>query len=373
MSLNHRFRAGLFLFIVLIICFISGKEFRRMTIPDKIYPSKEITKISELAQFNPNLKGTNGNTAVYYFDSGKPGGTLLLLGGTHPNEPAGFISAVLLVENLHISAGKIIVIPQACYSGFTCTDPLEGCPEFFTLKTKSGKRNFRFGSRVSNPLDQWPDPLVYSHYPSGQELSGIETRNLNRSYPGRLNGSFTERVGYAIMQLIKNEKVDIAVDLHEAAPEVQIINAIICHEKGKDIAASAVLGLEFENLQYALEMSPQNFRGLSHREWGDSTAAYPFLMETSNPIQGRLRGKTSSDLVVSGNDPYYREAIKIGKFRITYLAEGEPIKLRVGRHIEGIKALLDAFAENFPEKKIVYGNIPAYQEILDKGVGFYLH
>jgi hypothetical protein len=167
--------------------------------------------------------------------------------------------------------------------------------------------------------------------------------------------------------------VDIACDLHEAAPEVQIINAIICHEKGKDIAASAVLGLELENLQYALEISPQNFHGLSHREWGDGTFVYPFLMETSNPIQGRLRGKTTADLVVSGNDPDYKEAIKIGKFRITYLPEGEPIKLRVGRHIEGIKALLDAFAENFPEKKIVYGSIPAYQEILDKGVGFYLH
>jgi hypothetical protein len=373
MKLDHRFRAGIFLLITLVICYISGKEFLKMSIPDKIYPANGITRISDLAQYNPNLKGTNGNTAVYYFDSGKPGGTFLLLGGTHPNEPAGFISAVLMVENLNISSGRIIIVPQACYSGFTCTDPLEGYPEFYTIKTNTGDRKFRFGSRVSNPLDQWPDPLVYSHYPSGQELSGIETRNLNRSYPGKINGSFTEKVGYAILQLIKAEKVDIAVDLHEAAPEVQIINAIICHEKGKDIAASAVLGLELENLQYALEMSPPNFRGLSHREWGDGTSVFPFLMETSNPIQGRLRGITSAELVVSGDDPFYKESIKIGKFRITYLPEGEPIKLRVGRHIEGIKALLEAFAENFPEKKIVYRNIPAYQDILDKGVGYYLH
>jgi hypothetical protein len=373
MKFDHRYRAGLLLLLIFVICFIAGKEFVKMTIPDKIYPAAGISKILELAKYNPNLKGTNGNTAVYCFDSGKPGGTFLLLGGTHPNEPAGFITAVLMVENLQIASGKIFVIPQACYSGFTCTDPLEGYPEFFSIKTKSGERNFRFGSRVSNPLDQWPDPLVYSHFPSGQELSGIETRNLNRSYPGKSNGSFTEKVGYAIMQLIKTEKVDIAVDLHEAAPEVQIINAIICHEKAKDIAAAAVLILEIENLQYALEMSPQNFRGLSHREWGDGTLVYPFLMETSNPIQGRLRGKTSSELVVSGDDPFYKEAIKIGKFRITYLSEGEPLKLRVGRHIEGIKALLDAFADNYPEKKIIYENIPAYQEILDKGIGFYLH
>jgi hypothetical protein len=373
MNIDPRNRAVIIFVITIAVCIISAKEFMKMKVPDKIYPANGISKIADLARFNPNLKGTNGNTAVYYFESGVPGGTLLLLGGTHPNEPAGFISAVLMVENLHISTGRVIVIPQACYSGFTCTDPLEGCPEFFSIKTKSGDRNFRFGSRVSNPLDQWPDPLVYSHYPSGQELSGIETRNLNRSYPGKINGSFTEKVGYAIMQLIINEKVDIAVDLHEAAPEVQIINALIAHEKGKDIAAGAVLNLEIQNLQYALEMSPENFRGLSHREWGDRTSAYAFLMETSNPIQGRLRGKTSADLVVYGDDPDYKEAIKIGKFRITYLPEGEPLKLRVGRHIEGIRALLDAFAENFPKKKIAYENIPTYQEIIDKGVGFYLH
>jgi hypothetical protein len=373
MKIDYQFRGGLFFCIAIIICFISGREFIKMKIPDKIYPSAGITKISNLSEYNPNLKGTNGNSAVYYFDSGKPGGTFLLLGGTHPNEPAGFISALLLAENLKVLAGKIIIIPQACYSGFTCTDPLEGCPEFYSLITKSGKREFRFGSRVSNPLDQWPDPLVYSHYPSGQELSGFETRNLNRSYPGRENGSFTEKVGFAIIELLKKEKVDIAIDLHEAAPEVQIINALICHEKGKDIAASAVLSLELENLQYALEMSPQNFRGLSHREWGDRTAVYPFLMETSNPIQGRLRSRTTAELVVSGVDKCYKEASQIGKFRITYNLDGEPLKLRVGRHIEGIKALLDAFAESFPEKKIAYENIPVYQDLMDKGVGFYLH
>jgi len=235
MKIDHRYSAGLFLLVAIIICFISGREFLKMKVPDKVYPSVGITKISDLAEYNPNLKGTNGNSAVYYYDSGNPGGTFLLLGGTHPNEPAGFISALLMAENLKVSAGKIIIIPQACYSGFTCTDPLEGCPEFYSLITKSGRREFRFGSRVSNPLDQWPDPLVYSHFPSGQELSGFETRNLNRSYPGRINGSFTEKVAFAIIELIKKEKVDIAIDLHEAAPEVQIINALITHEKGKDI------------------------------------------------------------------------------------------------------------------------------------------
>ena len=41
------------------------------------------------------------------------------------------------------------------------------------------------------------------HASSGQKLSGSETRNLNRAYPGRPDGTFTEKVAYAITSLIR--------------------------------------------------------------------------------------------------------------------------------------------------------------------------
>ena len=109
MKIDYRYRAGLFFFFAVIICFISGKEFLKMKIPDKVYPSAGITKIADLSEYNPNLKGTNGNSAVYYYDSGNPGGTFLLLGGTHPNEPAGFISALLMAENLKVTPFLLIL------------------------------------------------------------------------------------------------------------------------------------------------------------------------------------------------------------------------------------------------------------------------
>lgn len=369
---NNYITAIVFLTAVIIVDLIAGYEFSEMKISEKLYPSNSLTKESSLSEYCINLKGTSGDADIYFFDSGNPGGTVLVLGGTHPNETAGFISAVVLIENLNIKKGRFIIIPQACRSGFTCTDPMEGAPQFFTLTTNSGKRKFRFGSRVSNPLDQWPDPLVYSHYPSGQSLSGFETRNLNRSYPGRINGSFTEQVGFAIMELIRSEKVDVAVDLHEASPEAPIINAIIVHEKCKDIGASAVLNLEFENLQYALEISPKNFRGLSHREWGDGTDVFPFLMETSNPIQGRLRGKTNSVLITEGKDKEYERAVKTKSFRISYDLNGEPLWSRVGRHQQGITALLESYNELFTDKIISVENIPTYDELLNNGVEAYL-
>lgn len=52
------------------------------------------------------------------------------------------------------------------------------------------------GSRASNPVDQWPDPDVYVHAASGQQLSGSETRNINRAYPGRPDGNPTEQAAF---------------------------------------------------------------------------------------------------------------------------------------------------------------------------------
>ena len=175
------------------------------------------------------------------------------------------------------------------------------------------------------------------------------------------------------MQLLKNEHVDIAFDLHEAAPEIPIINAIVSHPKGRDIAGAAVLNLEFDGLQYSLEMSPENFRGLSHREWGDRTDATPFLMETSNPIQGRLRGVTNEELIVKGSDVRYWKAAQLGTMRITYDLNGEPIEMRVGRHLQGIRELIFAYNDAHPEKKLTIEQLPTYDEVMSSGLGKYLH
>lgn len=91
---------------------------------------------------------------------------------------------VLLIENAQPEAGTLYVIPRTNNSAFTCTDPQEGAPMRFTIDTPNGERWFRFGSRATNPIHQWPDPEIYVHASSGQRLSGSETRNINRSTRG---------------------------------------------------------------------------------------------------------------------------------------------------------------------------------------------
>ena len=76
-------------------------------------------------------------------------------------------------------------MPRANASGFTHNLGQEAHPQTFDDRdAAAGRGRFSYGARVTNPVHQWPDPQVYMHAGSGQALSGSETRNLNRAYPG---------------------------------------------------------------------------------------------------------------------------------------------------------------------------------------------
>jgi hypothetical protein len=370
MKKNH-ISAAIILLASAVVSSLAAREMLEMRAPDVFHPSASLTREGRLSDYCPGLKGTANDTRVYYFEGARGGPTALLLGGTHGNEPASALASVVVLENVEVPAGRLIVVPRANESGFTCTDPMEGYPQSYSIRTPGGERRFRFGSRLTNPVHQWPDPLVYPHRPSGQQLSGFESRNLNRCYPGRPDGTLTEKTGYAILQLIKAEKVAVAFDLHEAAPEIPIINAIVYHEKAEEIALNAIFELEMEGIHCSPERSPANFHGLSHREWGDGTDVNPFLMETSNPIQGRLRGRTNEALIVKGVSPEYLKALRSGALKITYDPEGEPIEMRVARHVEAFMKVLSAYNQVSAEP-IILAHLPAYADILKNGVGAYL-
>ena len=169
---------------------------------------------------------------------------------------------------------------------------------------------------------------------SGQQLAGPEVRNLTRSYPGDPDGYLTERLAYAIVELIRQEEIDLSIDLHEASPEYPVINAMVAHENAMDLAVEAALFLEFEDIQIGVEPSPANLRGLSHREWGDATDTKAILIESANPAQGRLRGPTNEALIVEGADQYYNRAGEMGLLYVPFGEEGSPLAERVGRHIQ---------------------------------------
>jgi len=371
-NIKGNFVSALVLLFAIAICFLSALKFLSMQKKEAIFPSRGLTSRKMLSSYFPGLKKTWGDTDVYLYEGQEKGGNLLILGGAHANEPAGFITAVLLIENIQVSTGKIIIVPRANNSGFTHSQPQEGNPQRYSLESPWGRRHFRHGSRLTNPVHQWPDPSIYIN-PAGQKLSGADSRNLNRCYPGRKTGSLTEKIASGIMELIKKEKIDLALDLHEAAPEYPVINAIVFHENSADLAALALMELQIEGFEFRLEASPLNLRGLSHREWGDHAQIMAILLESANASHGRLKGKTSPALIVEGKDKNYTKAAKLGRLFVPYDEDGIPLKLRVARHLAAVKSILSNLEELYPEKRIEIKNMPSSSELRKVGIGPFLN
>ena len=179
-------------------------------------------------------------------------------------------------------------------------------------------------------------------------------------------------MAFAITSLVRAEKVDLVIDLHEASPEYPVVNAIVAHERAMKVASVAVLNLEFDDIKIGLEPSPKNLRGLSHRELGDATDALAMLCETSNVSQGRLRGATDARQVIEGTDDKYLRAAKLGRLAVPFDENGWPMKQRVGRHAAAVAAILAAFTSKNPGKPISLSGLPSYADLMAKGLEPYL-
>ena len=369
---DARFIGFTFLIAGIGIAAAAAASFNAMHEPEPIYTGPGVTEWRPLSTYFAELAGTPGETPVFMLEGEEPGGTFVLLGGTHPQEVAGHIAATLVVENVRVKKGRIIVIPQANRSGFTYTEPLEGFPHTYEIETSDGKRWFRFGMRLTNPVHQWPDPDVQTHSPSGEYMVGWEARNLNRNYPGRPDGRFTERVGYAVTELLKTENATLVLDMHEAYPEYPIINMIVAHQRAFEIGTIASLMLKNRGIPMDVLASPENLHGLSHREFGDHTPSFALLSETASAAMGRFRGRTNENLITQGNDRNYQIAHALGRLFVPFTQEGHPLKHRVARNMATIEEIISAYNESNNGREIILDNLPSFDDVQSKGIGAFL-
>lgn len=318
------------------------------------------------------LEGPIYDPPYYLLEGQEPGGTIVLWGGTHPVEPAGVLACDLLIENARVTKGRVFIIPEASYNGFSNTKIGQADIDHYRIKTDFGYRVFRLGGRGTNPVAQWPDPDVYTNPNTGQSLAGEEARNLNRVHPGTPTGYPTEKVSYGILELIRKEKADVAIDYHEAPPDRPLVNAMAIHERAKTLASTAILNLEMQGIRMRLEMSPKNLRGLSHREIGDSTQAKVILMETQSPYHGPLRGRNDEKALLTARDEFLVLASKMGRTSVKHTPEGVPIDLRVARHVTAVMAIADALSELEPEKGVKIEGMPSYEDMIKNGIGHYM-
>ena len=353
---------------------LAGLSFHRSRgLAEPLVAGPGVSRVATLGDYFAPVKGTVNDANVYVLEGKEPGGTVLLLGGTHPEEPAGRLAAWIFAENAGLEQGRLIVVPTANRSASKVTRPGGAYPPDFTIPTAWGGQTFRMGDRWSSPLDQWPDPEVYLHYPTRQELAYVDIRNLNRAFPGRPNGTLTERTCYAIVELIRREKVDIAIDFHEAELQYPVISAIVAHEKGADLAAAASMFISsLEGFAIGVENSPKALHGLSHRELGDATEAISLLLEAPEPFLDATRGRTDRALLLTGRDEFVVRAGKRGLLFEKIDENGWPIDVRVGRHTSTVLQILEIWSGDHPERGVVLSGVPRYAEVVEKGTGAFL-
>jgi hypothetical protein len=368
-------RKIVFVVIGLLAFALSGIDFYRSRhLKEPVVLSPGVTRIEPLSRYFAGVRGTANDCNVYFLEGKEPGATFMVLGGTHAEEPAGRLTAWLLAENAEMEKGRLIVVLSANRSATTVTRVSGAYPPDFSIATGWGEQKFRMGDRWSNPLDQWPDPEVFIHYPSGQNLAYMDIRNLNRAWPGRPDGTLTEKTCFAFMELIRNEKVDVVIDLHEAELQYPVISTIVAHEKGLELATMTSMVLSDEgDFKIGTEFSPKQLHGLSHREIGDFSQAVSLLFEAPEPFLDATRGKTTRELLLTGRDEFIVKAGKHGLLFEKIDARGWPIDIRVGRHTSTLLGVMEAWTAAHSDRPIVCLHLPKYREVVAKGTGFYLH
>lgn len=364
-------RGILVLLLVGVISSPAAIAFVRQWQPDVIVKGPGVTRVGKLSEYFAGIKGTTNDPDYYLLEGSEPGGTMIVWGGTHPVEPAGYLAPILMVENVRVSKGRLFLIPQINISSFGNTKIGIGDVASFGIKTPWGERRFRFGGRGTNPIDQWPDPDVYTNFMTGQSLAGEESRNFNRTHPGQPNGYLTERLSFALLEMIRREKADVGIDLHEAPPDRPLVNAFAIHERAADLASLAILNLEAQGIRVRLEMSPKYLRGLSHREIGDHTKAMAILMETQSPYHGPLRGRADEANLLTAKDPFLVLASKMGRTSVKHTDAGVPIDLRTARHVTSIVEVANALTELKSERGVTIEGAPSYENMLKNGIGAY--
>jgi hypothetical protein len=175
------------------------------------------------------------------------------------------------------------------------------------------------------------------------------------------------------MELMRRDKIDVAVDIHGAETMFPVTNCIVAPEKSVKIATLASLTVKAtEGFENHVEPSPAGFRGLSHREIGDYSDAMPFLLEAPIPFLDQPTGPKTTKFLLDGKDPFLLSLSKKKKLFVPYDENGWPLDKRVGQHMSVTLEIFRQFTKKTAGRPIVLRGVPRYADVVKNGVGRYL-
>ena len=235
---------------------------------------------------------------------------------------------------------------------------------YYHIPTEFRARKFRMGDRVTNPLDQWPDPDVYIHYPTGRPLLRGDKEHQPLLAQGQM-GPLTEQT--CMPRCSSSGSITlISSSTCTRRSCVPVTNCIVAPSKSATIAVMTQINLAATSIstRSRLRWLPRSVSQGDRRP----PDAYPFLLEAPEPFLDQPPGPKTEALLLEGVVEFLLAAGKRGLLFVDYDENGKSIELRVGRHLTTTLGILDEWNFNFPEAEIIF-ECPGYYEMLENGVG----
>lgn len=178
MNYRQKYFKGLLLLLICLLSFSLGSCSKN---DDKKNDDKKDTEIEIKIDHTSHTILTGMElyeTEVHIFKSNVEGPKVAIVGGIHGDELAGWKIALQLLEKKDFR-GEVLIIPRANYLGTVLEKRYPG-------QGNSGMYN------------------------------GVKYSDLNRTFPGTLGGTITQRIAYEIIQEIENFSPEYIIDLHES-------------------------------------------------------------------------------------------------------------------------------------------------------------
>ena len=352
----------------LILVVFSGPSFyksRHLKEPVVIGPG--VTQVKKLSAYFPALRGTANDENIYILEGANKGGAVLILGGSHPEEPAARLTTWLLTENAKAGPGPRLR-PQFGQPERDDRDPAErrlsgqlyhpdrmgraDVPDGRPLGESSGPMA---RSRSLYPLSDAPEPGLHGRPQPQPDLAGPGQRHAHREDVLRPDRSSSRRRG----SISSSTSTRPSSSIRSSAPSSPIRRDWMSRPWPPWSSRTRSSRWGWRNRRWSC-------RGLSHREIGDHTDAVPLLFETPEPFLDATRGRTDEKLLLEGKDEFVVRAGKRGLLFEKIDEKGWPIDVRVGRHCSTILQVLAVWSQDHGDKAVVLTNLPKYAEVIEE-------
>ncbi|MCP4782763.1 MAG: hypothetical protein GY903_26415 [Fuerstiella sp.] len=205
--------------------------------------------------------GTTWETPWRVIDSGVPGPTVLVVGGVHGNEPAGYRAAVQ-IGHWPIVRGRLVVLPRVNRLGLSAN--IRWAPDFRNDRERRDlNRDFPTNDRLQpqTPLCEAVWQFVLQHEPewSFDLHEGFDFHRLNSKSVGSSIIAFPEQVEFA-RALQQAVNADVAPDRHfDLLAKSGPVNGSLARACGEQLGAKSFI------LETTFKDQPVSKRTRQHR------------------------------------------------------------------------------------------------------------